>query len=63
MKNFYEAFELAYNFMVDNHKFTLRKHINEEGDETEKLVLDIDGIPFTKHPYVSSDFGKLILNF
>lgn len=58
VKSFYEAFTLPYNFIVDDHKFTLRKHVDNDGDETETLVLDIDGIPFTKHPYVSDDFSK-----
>ena len=46
VKSFYEAFAAAYNFTVDNHKFTLRKHVNDEGEETDLLVLDIDMIPF-----------------
>ena len=60
VKSFYEAFALPYNFVVDDHKFTLRKHVNEDGEETDTLILDIDAIPFTKHPYVDSDFSKLI---
>ena len=30
----------------------------EDGDESEKLMLEIDGILFDQHPYVDKDFGK-----
>ena len=47
---------MPYNFTHDEHKFTLRLQIDEEGEETEKLELDIDGKPFSKHQYVSEYF-------
>ena len=51
-----EVFQVAYNFTHDGHKFTLRKKLNEEGEETETLELEIDGLPFSRHPFVSEDF-------
>ena len=53
-----EAFENWYNFNHDGHKFSLRKEFDEEGDETGKLELAIDGESYTKHPFMNIDFGK-----
>ena len=56
VKNLLDAFEHAYNFVYEDHKFTVRKQVDDEGEETDTLVLEIDGILFTKHPFVSPDF-------
>ena len=53
---FAQVFKVPYNFTHDGHKFTLRKHVDNEGNETENLELDIDGLEFSQHPFVSSDF-------
>ena len=47
---------MPYNFTHGGHKFTLRKRVDNEGNETENLDLDIDGLEFSQHPFVSSDF-------
>ena len=31
---------------------------DDEGDEVDRLELEIDGIPFIDHPYIDKDFGK-----
>ena len=58
-------FSVPYNFTHDEHKFTIRLQIDEDGEETEKLELDIDGLLFSKHQFVSEDFiledGKQLL--
>ena len=41
-----------------DHKFTLRMKVDADGDETDALELDIDGVAFMKHPYVDINFGK-----
>ena len=58
VKNLLDAFKHAFNFVVEGHKFTIRREVDEEGEETDTLVLEIDGILFTKHPFMSSDFSK-----
>ena len=62
VKNFRDAFKYPYNFVYEDHKFTLRVQVDEEGDETDNLELEIDGLIFTKHPFVSSDFSKFIFH-
>ena len=57
-KSLAEAFNVPFNFTHDGHKFTLRMNDDKEGEEVEKLELEIDGILFEKHPYVDKDFGK-----
>ena len=56
VKSFTDAVEHPYNFTHDGHKFTLRKRLDDEGEESENLELDIDGVPFKKHPFISKDF-------
>ena len=34
----------------------MRKQIDDEGEETNKLELDIDGLQFSKHQFLSDDF-------
>ena len=51
-----EVLNVPYNFVHEGHKFTVRKQIDEEGEETEKLELEIDGLPFSKHQFISDDF-------
>ena len=58
VQSFTDAFSIPYNFVHEGHKFSLRKKIDEEDEETENLDLDIDGVPYFKNPFVSSDFGK-----
>ena len=60
MKSLIDAFEHAFNFVFEGHKFTVRRKFDEEGEETDSLELEIDGILFTNHPFISSDFGKNI---
>ena len=64
-KSLTEAFVIPYNFSHEGHKFTIKIHVDEDGNETEKLDLEIDGILYTKHPFLSSDFGKchVLTNF
>ena len=56
VKRFADVFLVPFNLMHDGHKFTLRKRVDDEGNETENLELDIDGLEFSLHPFVSSDF-------
>ena len=35
--------------------------VDEDGDQTEDVVLEIDGLVFNKHPYIDKDFGKYLL--
>ena len=60
VKNLIDAFKDAFNFVLEDHKFTIRRHVDEEGEETDIIVLIIDDVPFLKHPLVSSDFGKCL---
>ena len=60
MQNLIDAFKDAFNFVVDNHKFTIRIHVDEQGEETDIIALIIDDVPFLKHPLVAEDFGKCI---
>ena len=46
--------------MLEDHKFTIRRYVDDEGEETDTIILIIDDVPFLKHPLVSSDFGKCI---
>ena len=55
-KSLAEVFSVPFNFVHEGHKFTIRKQIDEDGEETEKLELDIDGLPFQKHQFISDDF-------
>ena len=55
-KKLIDVFDVPFNFTHDGHKFTIRKQIDEDGEETESLQLDIDGIEFSKHPYITKDF-------
>ena len=57
-KSFAEAFHVPYNFTHDGHKFTVRVNDDKEGEELDKLELEIDGILFEKHPYLDKDFRK-----
>ena len=34
--------------------------VDEDGNLTEKVELEIDGLLFNKHPYVDKDFGRYI---
>ena len=36
----------------------LRKKVDDEGNELDGLDLEIQGIIFSRHPFVSKDFGK-----
>ena len=56
VKSFADVVELPYNFTHEGHKFTLRKSLDDEGEESENIELVIDGIPYKKHPYISQDF-------
>ena len=56
VKDLMDAFEHDFNFTHEGHKFTLRRKLDEEGEETDSLDLDIDGLVFQMHPFVSSDF-------
>ena len=58
VQKFEEAFDVPHNFTHDDHKFTLKKQVDEDGTETENLELDIDGQLFMKYPFVDKDFGK-----
>ena len=46
VKSLLEGFENWYNFSHDGHKFTLKKEVDTEGDETGKLELLIDAISY-----------------
>ena len=59
-KSFTEAFSIPYNFDQDGHKFTVKIKVDEDGNQTEEVVLEIDGIVFNKHPYIDKDFGKCL---
>ena len=59
VKSLAEAFSVPFNFQHEGHKFTVRKEVDSEGDETERLELLIDGVVFNKHPYIDINFGKL----
>ena len=53
-----DAFDQWYNFTHKGHKFTLRKRIDSDGDETGELELLIDGKLYRDYPYLDKDFGK-----
>ena len=57
-RNFLDAFEKPYVFIYEDIKFMLRKRIDAEGEEIEALDLDVHGLIFNKHPFMSKDFGK-----
>ena len=59
-KSFAEAFDIPYNFTHEDHKFTLRMKVDEDGDQTEEVELEIDALVFDKHPYVDKNFGKYL---
>ena len=48
VKNMVDAFLVPHNFMIDGIKFTLRRGVDSEGDPTDTLELDIDGIYYKK---------------
>ena len=48
VKNMVDAFLVPQNFMIDGIKFTLRRGVDSEGDPTDTLELDIDGIYYKK---------------
>ena len=45
-KSFAEAFSIPYNFTYNDHKFTLKMKVDEEGNQTDELDLEIDGLLF-----------------
>ena len=58
VKNFKDAFKVPYNFTAEGKKFTLRMGFDSEGNETDTLELDIEGLHFKQHPYLDINFGK-----
>ena len=58
VKNFVDAFQVPYNWTAEGFKFTLRRGVDAEGNETDTLELDIEGVYFKKHPFLNIDFGK-----
>ena len=60
VKNFVDAFYLPYNFTAEGYKFTLRRGVDSEGDLTDSLELEIEGMYFKLHPYLNIDFGKYL---
>ena len=57
IQNFKDAFTVPYNFEHEGFKFTLKKKVDDDGEEDqENLELEIQGIPFHKHPFMSKDF-------
>ena len=65
VSNLIDAFESWFNFMHKDHKLTLRRRVDEDGNQTEELELLIDGKSYYDYPYLSKDFGKcrLSLNY
>ena len=57
-KTFAEAFAIPYNFNHNGHKFSVKMQVDEDGNQTEEIELEIDGLLFNEHIYVDKDFGK-----
>ena len=57
-KSFAEALAIPYNFTHEGLKFTLRMKVDKDGNVTDEVELEIEGIIFEKHPFVDKDFGK-----
>ena len=57
-----EAFSVNYTFYLEGVKFTLRMGVDSDGNQTDEVELDIDGIYYKKHPYLNIDFGKLLID-
>ena len=57
-KSFAEAFATQYNFTHDGHKFSFRMKVDEDGNQTEEVELEIDGLLFDDHPFFDKDFSK-----
>ena len=58
VKNFVDAFQVHYNFTAEGKKFTLRRGVDSDGNSTDTLELEIEGLYFKKHPYLNINFGK-----
>ena len=59
VKNFVDAFQVPYNFTAEGYKFTLRRGVDPEDNETDTLELDMQGLNFKKHPFLNINFGKI----
>ena len=57
-KSFAEAFAVQYNFTHEGLKFSLRMGVDSDGNETESLELEIEGVPYNKYPFIDIKFGK-----
>ena len=57
VKSLAEIFEVAFNFTHEGHKFTLRKQVDDEGEDTDMPELEIDGTVFSKHQFISEEFS------
>lgn len=56
VKEISEAFAVPYVFDHEGFKFTVKMQVDDKGNMTEKPELEIQGIPFSKHPYMDKDF-------
>ena len=60
VKQFSDAFKEPYFFEYESVKFVIKLQVDDEGCQLDAIDLEIQGINFYKHPFVSKDFGKLL---